>query len=394
MPWCDAFFDQRGAGRERERGLRDVVVRVATDAAAELRDLLAARGRAHQHPVAAGAVHFLDHQFPEVLLDIGEVFGAAQAPGGDVAQDRLLAQIEAHHLGHIGVHGFVVGHAGADGVRQHHVAGAVHREQPRHAQHGIGAEGERVEEGVVDAAVDHIDPARAAGGAHVDEAAAHEEILPLDQRHTHLSCEEGVLEVRAVEAPGREHHHVRIVDRRGLAQRTQQQVRVVLHRRHAVLCEEFREEPHHHAAVLEHVRHARGHPQIVLEYVVVAVGMAHQVDARDVGIDAAGQGEPVHRHLVLGVAQHQVRRHKACLEDALLAVDVAEEGIERRHALAQSALECFPLPGGDDAGHEVEGDQPLRAIVFTVQCEGDTHALEQEFGLAALCAQLLLGHAR
>jgi hypothetical protein len=127
----------------------------------------------------------------------------------------------------------VVGDAGADGVGQRHVAGAVGVEQARHAEHGILAEGQRIEEVVVDAAVDHVHPARALGGAHEDRVVAHEEVVALDQFDAHLLGEEGVLEIGAVELARRQHHDVRIAHARGATERrlSQQQVGVVLDRR-------------------------------------------------------------------------------------------------------------------------------------------------------------------
>ena len=72
-----------------------------------------------------------------------------------------LAEIEADHLGDVGINGLVVGDAGADGVGDGDVAGAIGGEQAGDAEHGVGAEHEGVQEVVVDAAVDHVDALRA-----------------------------------------------------------------------------------------------------------------------------------------------------------------------------------------------------------------------------------------
>ena len=163
---------------------------------------------------------------------VGEVVGVAQQVGRDVGEDRLLAEVEADHLRHERVDRLVVGHPGADGVGERDAAGAVGLEQARHAQHRVGPEGERVEEVVVDAAVDHVHALRPLGGAHEDGAVLDEEVLPLDQLDAHLLGEEGVLEVGAVEVAGREQHDHRVLDVAGrdLAQRLEQQVRVVVDR--------------------------------------------------------------------------------------------------------------------------------------------------------------------
>ncbi len=49
----------------------------------------------------------------------------------------------------------------------------------------VGAEAQRVEIGVVDPPIDHVHPLRAFGGAHPDEFALDEQILPLDQFDPH-----------------------------------------------------------------------------------------------------------------------------------------------------------------------------------------------------------------
>jgi len=164
----------------------------------------------------------------------------------------------------------------------------------------------------------------------------------------------------------------------------QQHVRVVLDRRDRLPREQLREQPHHHLAVLEHVRHARGHAQVVLQHVVLAGACAHHVDARDVAVDAARQRQAAHLRPVLLVVEHHLARHDAGLDDALRVVDVVEEGVERAHALAQPGLQHRPLGRGDDARHDVERDQALGAFLLAVDGEGDADAVEGEFRLAPL----------
>ncbi len=120
---------------------------------------------------------------------------------------------------------------------------------------------------VIDAAIDDIHALRAAGGAHVEHVIAHEQVLALDQFHAHLLGEEGMLEVGAVEGARCQHDYGRIGHRAvgHAAQIVEQHVRVVADRFDGLLGEELGEQAHHHAAVLDHVRHTRRHPQVVLE---------------------------------------------------------------------------------------------------------------------------------
>ena len=254
----------------------------------------------------------------DVVEHIGERVGLAAAPGRHVLQDRLLAEIEADDLGHVGIDRLVVGDAGADRVGERDVAGAVGVHQAGHAQRRIGAEGEGIEEIVVEAAVDHVDALRPLGGAHVDDVVAHQQVAALDQLDAELVGEEGVLVVGAVERTRREQGDRRLV-RRGVrrhrVQRRQQLLRIVLDRGDAVEGEEVGEEPHHHFAVLQHVGDAGGRAGVVLQHVEVGVVDAHDVDAGDLHVDAVGQLQSGHLGPEIGVAVDQFGRDQAGLED-------------------------------------------------------------------------------
>ena len=314
------------------------------------------------------------------------MLGIAAHPGRHVGEDRFFLQVEPDHLRHERIGGLVVGDAGADRVGERDVARAVGGEQSRHAEHRILAEGGRVEERVVDAPVDHVDALPAAGRAHVHRVVLGEQVGTFHQLDAHLLREEGVFEVGAVVLAGREHGHHRVARprRSGGAQRLQQQRRVVLHRQHRLALEQLGEEPHHHLAVLDHVRHARGRAQVVLEHVVLAVRVAHQVDAGDAGIDAVGQLDAAHFLLEAGVLQHLLGRDHARLEDLLPVVDVVQEAVERIYALLESLRQLVPLRFRDDARDGVERNQPFRTLFVAVDGEGDANAMEQQVGFAAL----------
>ena len=127
------LVDKGWAGRQRQGVLSDIVGRIRQQALAKRIALLFGRARANQHAVAARAVNlFHDHQF-KIAQHVAEIFRLTALPGGNIAQDRLLAQIEADHLRYEGVDRFIVGDAGTDGVGQHHAPGAIHRQQPRNA---------------------------------------------------------------------------------------------------------------------------------------------------------------------------------------------------------------------------------------------------------------------
>ena len=105
-------------------------------------------------------------------------------------------------------------------------------EQSRHADHRVCPERLRVEVVVVDAAVQHVDPLRAARRAHVDRIVLDEQVLALDQLDTHLLGEEGVLEIRRVVGARGEHRHLGLLlaRRRHATKILQQQIGIVLDR--------------------------------------------------------------------------------------------------------------------------------------------------------------------
>jgi hypothetical protein len=171
------------------------------------------------------------------------------------------------------------------------------------------------------------------------------------------------------------------------AQIGEQHVGIMIDRRDPVRGEQFGKQAHHHLAVLEHVRDPRGHPQVVLEHAEFPGIVAHDVDARDVGVDAAGDVDALHLRAVLGVAQHLFLGDDARLQDLLVVVNIVNEGIQRPHALLQAAFEPDPLFQGQDARHDVEGDEALGAFLLPVDGEGDSHPVKQGIGFGALLAQ-------
>ena len=204
-----------------------------------------------------------------------------------------------------------------------------------------------------------------------------------------------MLEVGAVEGARRQQHRggIEHAGGRHRAQGLEQQVGVVLDRVHVVAREQVGKEPHHHLAVLEQVAHPRGHAQVVLEHVVLALAVgacgAHQVDAGDHRVQAAGHVHAFHFGAELGVVEHLLGGDAPGAQDLLAVVDVGEEGVECAHALAQADLERRPFGAGNDARQQVEGDQALLAAFLTIDIEGDADAMEGDVGLLALARDVL-----
>ena len=125
---------------------------------------------------------------------------------------RLLGEVVADDVGQVGVDELVVGDAVADRVGQRDVAGAGGVDQAGAAEHRVGAEVHRVEELVVDAAVDHVHRRQALRRTHHHAAAPALEVAALDELDAHGAGEQGVLEVGAVVDARGQHDDGRVGD--------------------------------------------------------------------------------------------------------------------------------------------------------------------------------------
>ena len=76
--------------------------------------------------------------------------------------------------------------------------------------------------------------------------------------------------------------------------------------------------------------------------------------------------------------------HAAGAQDFLAVVDVVEEGVERLDALLDALRQPPPFGAGDDARHDVEGDQPLGGLLLAIDGEGDAGLAEDTFGVPHL----------
>ena len=165
-----------------------------------------------------------------------------------------------------------------------------------------------------------------------------------------------------------------------------------------MLAEKFGEQAHGHAAVLQHVGNTRWHAQIVFEHVIDAValliGRAHDVYAGDIGVDIVGHLNALHLGPVLAVAAHQLRRDQAGTHHVLAMVGIADEAVERLHALGQTGLHAGPLMGRNDAGDQIERNQAFRTcaalVLVAIDGKGDTHAAKNDFRLGTARSQIFL----
>ena len=358
-----------GRRREGDDALGDPVAGVGLHLERQLVELGAGRRRADHQALAARAVDPLEDELVAAGQRVLAHGVVDQVHRLDVVQDRVLAQVVADHGRDVGVDELVVGHAVAHAVGDRHPAGPRRVDDARAAHQRLGAELQRVEVLVVDAAVDHVHRHLALGGAQEDVGAVADEVAPLHQVHAHEAGQQRVLvEGRVVHARG-EHDHRRVLHRgrRGAAQRVDQAGRVVGHHLNGLAPEQLGQHPGHGGAVGQHVAHPRRAAQVVLEHAELAVLVADHVDARHVDAHAVGRRVAVGRPHEPGRARDHLVRDEPVADDARRAVDVGQEELEGPHALGHPRGHLGPLGAGEDPGHHVEGERPLLAV----EVEGD-----------------------
>ena len=395
MPRRQPAVLHRGrAGRELHELLGDPARRLRLDEPPLALDLLLARGRPDEDALAAGLARRLDDQLGEPRQHVLALLGVVEHVGPHVVEDRLLAQVVADHLRHVVVDRLVVGDPRPDRVDDRDRARAVGAHQSGHAEHRIGPELEWVDERVVEAAVDGVHALEPVGGADEAQLVADHEVGGLDELDAHLAREERVLEVGRVERARRPHHHGRlaVAGGRDLAQRVEQQHRVVVDRPHAVGGEEPGQQARHRAPVLEHVGDPARRADVVLQHLPGAVGVAHEVAAGDVAVDAAGRPDAVGGARELRPRDDQRPRHDAVVHDLAPVVDVVDEAVERPDPLREPALDRAPLVHGEDPRHEVERERAVdRGVaVGAADLEGDALAHEDRVAPMAGLDQALV----
>ena len=151
---------------------------------------------ADQHAVAP-APDLLDHHQLQIAQHVAQILRFPALPGGDIAEDRLFAEVKADHLRDVRIDRL----SSATPVPMALASTtppARRRTAAQDAEHRIGAEGQRVEPGVVDAAINHIHPPRPSvvriytAPFLINRSALHQ-LAP-------ICCQEAVFEVGAVEA--------------------------------------------------------------------------------------------------------------------------------------------------------------------------------------------------
>ena len=228
---------------------------------------------------------------------------------------------------------------------------------------------------------------------YTQSSSADGEVGALDEVRADALGEERVLEVGAVVDARGEHGDGRVGDAVGGDRREHpvELVGVRVDRQDALLGEQVGEGPLGDRPVLQHVADAGRHPQVVLQDVHRAVGVAHQVAAGDVrphpelGRRAAALRAEVDR------LDEQVGGEHAVGDHLLVVVQVVDEVVDRPQPLLEAALDGPPLAGGDDPRDHVERPGAVDAAPVGVHGERDPQGEDVELG--EVLALLQLGEA-
>jgi hypothetical protein len=354
--------------RGRHRILRHEVARLGADALLQ-RLALGRFEHADDDRLAVGleaGPH--DHQV-EVGQREGERGRLAQPPHVERRQLQWLAHqpfaqpFEERH------HGRRLDHARAQRIGERNGARARGLDQAGDAERGIGAQLERVGEGAVEAAQQHVHRPQAGQGLDRDGAVARHQVTALDQRHAEHARQIDVLEVGRRQRTRRQHRHVglRHARRRHGEQRIVPAVDERPEMAHRDGAESLGQASRQHAAHFDGIADARRHLGVVGQHVPAAVAEPHQVDGvvgevagRRLAVgDAAGSLE-----MPVGVDQH--RRQQMILEQRLRAVDVGQHGVEQAGALDDAAFDLGPFVGRDHEGQRIERPARRTAVVEQV----------------------------
>ena len=303
--------------------------------------------------------------------------GLAQPPHVERGDQQLLAQhllaepLEERHQRRR------LHQARAQRVGQHDLAAARRLDQAGDAQCGVGAQLQRIGEGAVEPAQQHVHGPEASQRLDRDLAVARHQVAAFDQRDAQRAREIDMLEIGRRQRARRQQRHRGIGDvgRRHGGQRMVPAVDEGPQMPHRDRAEGLGQAARQHAADLQRIARARRHLGMVGQHMPAPVAQPHQVD----GIlgevarrPAAVGGAAGAQEMAVGMDQH--RRHQPLGQHLLRPVEVGQEAIEQLRALAEARLQRLPLVGGDHEGQRVE--RPVGRAAVVEQVEGRARFLQ------------------
>ena len=305
---------------------------------------------------AAFRMHRLDHPRAQIVERRVAHPRLAAPPGGQRRQFEGFAQQGFAQLGQKALHRGRFEKTGPQCIGHQHMPGAHGLQQAGDAQHGIGAQLQRVAEAVVKPSQHHVHRLQAAQGLEVEPVFAHGQVAAFGQGDAQIARQIHLLEIGfAVRAGGEQHNAAAGAAGRQPQQRVHQQPVARGQALHLELAERVREQARDQDAVFQQITQARRRLHPLVDHAPHAVGPARQIEGGDVQPDIAGRRMAVQRAQIAGMALHQRRGQQPFLEGALGAgVEVGEYGIEQSGALRGSGGNLLPRGRVDQQREQVD----------------------------------------
>ena len=316
-------------------------------------------GSPHHHVGADGSAQLLAEQPPAQARQEGE-------------QGRRLDQAAAERVGH------------------GHVARPHRLHQPRHAEERVAAQLQRIAIVVVQPAQDHVHRLKTAEHLEINAVVAHRQIAALDQGVAEVLGEEGVLEIGLVVRPRREQDDARVVAvvRGDGPQRLAEGVEEAGQPLHLAVAENVRQDARQDEPVLQGVARPGRRLRAVAEHPEAAIVGAAEVGGVEEESASAGRPGAVTGPQEAGVFKDQFRRQKSVEEQALRAVEVVEDRLQKPRPLHQPRFKVRILRCGDQERDGVECPRPGDAARVAVDVVGDAVLADQLAGLVPAARHL------
>ena len=191
---------------QRLVGLDGVVFALAHDAPGPLVEFAAAQRVADDRQQARVRVGRFDDAAFELTQNVLHHCLLAAPPRCQRRQGQRFAQQVPRQGGQKAQQRAGLQKARAGRVGHQHVASTNHLQQPRHAQRGVRAQLQRIEEFIVQPLEQAVNRLQTAQGFEVKPVAAHHQVAAFDQRQAQKTRQIGVFKIGFVVRAGREQH--------------------------------------------------------------------------------------------------------------------------------------------------------------------------------------------
>jgi len=137
-----------------------------------------------------------------MLQHILPLFRIGTDIGRHIWQDRFFIQVVFDDLGDISINHLVIRHPASRRIGQCDVPGLIGSHETRHPQQRILAKNFRIEEVVINPAIDDIDLLEPFRGPHPDAVIKHDQVIPDHQFRPQLLRQKTVFKISGIEGPG------------------------------------------------------------------------------------------------------------------------------------------------------------------------------------------------